>query len=82
MASVPRGKSLSGGPSIIMPPGPMLGPPRKPFACRAIKKQTLELEMKIMKFRQLSGRNADQEFQARAKQKIEELEQKLREIDE
>jgi hypothetical protein len=35
-----------------------------------------------MKFRQLSGRNADQEFQARAKQKIEELEQKLREIDE
>ena len=35
-ASVPRGKSLSGGPSIIMPPGPMLGPPRGPFlyGCR------------------------------------------------
>ena len=27
-ASVPRGQSLFGGPSIIMPPGSMLGPPR------------------------------------------------------
>ncbi|PPQ14273.1 hypothetical protein CV770_37940 [Bradyrhizobium sp. AC87j1] len=33
-ASVARGKSLSGGPSIIMPPGPMLGPPRESFYTR------------------------------------------------
>lgn len=26
--SVPRDRSLSGSPSIITPPGPMLGPPR------------------------------------------------------
>ena len=38
--------------------------------------------MQIMKYRELLGRVGDEDFHERAKAKIAELEQKLREIDE
>ena len=41
-----------------------------------------ELEMKIMRYRQLVDRTADDEFLRRIRNQIAELEQKLREIDE
>ena len=46
------------------------------------KNERVELEMQLLKYRQLTGRVDDQEFQRRAQEKIAELEQKLREIDE
>ena len=46
------------------------------------KNERVELEMKMMKYRQLAGRIIDEEFVRRAKEKIAELEKKLREIDE
>jgi hypothetical protein len=45
------------------------------------KNERVELEMQIMKYRQLTSRTADEEFLKRVKEKIEELEAKLREID-
>jgi len=42
----------------------------------------VELEMKIMRYRQLVDRIADEEFLRRIRNQIAELEQKLREIDE
>jgi hypothetical protein len=44
--------------------------------------ERVELEMQIMKYRALLGRVGNEEFHERAKAKIAELEQKLREIDE
>jgi hypothetical protein len=41
----------------------------------------VELEMKIMKYRQLMSRATDAEFLKRAGEKIVELEKTLREID-
>ena len=41
----------------------------------------VELEMKIMRYRQLVDRIADEEFLRRIRNQIAELEQKLREID-
>ena len=46
------------------------------------KNERVELEMQIMKYRQLLTRITDDEFLKRAKDKIAELEDKLREIDE
>jgi hypothetical protein len=46
------------------------------------KNERRELEMEMMKYRQLAGRIIDEEFVRRAKEKIAELEKKLREIDE
>jgi hypothetical protein len=46
------------------------------------KNERVELEMKIMRYRQLGRRITDEEFQKRAREQIAELEQKLREIDE
>jgi hypothetical protein len=48
----------------------------------AHKNERVELEMQILKYRNLLNRVADDEFVKRAKEKIAELEQKLREIDE
>jgi hypothetical protein len=42
----------------------------------------VELEMKIMRYRQLVDQTADEEFLRRIRNQIAELEQKLREIDE
>jgi hypothetical protein len=42
----------------------------------------VELEMKIMRYRQLVNRTADEEFLRRIRNQIAELEQKLRETDE
>jgi hypothetical protein len=46
------------------------------------KNERVELEAQIMKYRQLLSRVTDTEFLRRANEKIAELEQKLREIDE
>jgi hypothetical protein len=46
------------------------------------KNERLELEMQILKYRDLLSRVSDEEFLKRARAKIAELEQKLREIDE
>jgi hypothetical protein len=48
----------------------------------AHKNERVELEMQILKYRDLVSRIMDEEFQKRAKAKIAELELKLREIDE
>lgn len=45
------------------------------------KNERVELEMKILKFRQMLFRITDDQFQKRATEKLAELEQKLREID-
>jgi hypothetical protein len=42
----------------------------------------VELEMKIVKYRQLVDRTADEEFSRRIRTQIADLERKLREIDE
>jgi hypothetical protein len=41
-----------------------------------------DLEMQILKYRQLASRIADEEFVRRAGERIAELERKLREIEE
>jgi hypothetical protein len=46
------------------------------------KNERVELEMQIMRYRQLASRTIDEEFVRRAKEKIADLERKLREIDE
>ena len=46
------------------------------------KNERVELAIKIMRYRELSRRTADEEFFRPIKDKIAELEQKLREIDE
>jgi len=46
------------------------------------KNERVEIEMQIMKYRELTGRIADEQFLRRAREKIAELERKLREIDE
>jgi|HubBroStandDraft_5_1064220.scaffolds.fasta_scaffold295333_2 hypothetical protein len=46
------------------------------------KNERMEIEMQILKYRELLGRVGDEEFHKRAKAKIEELKQKLSEIDE
>jgi hypothetical protein len=46
------------------------------------KSERVELEMKIMKYRQWTGRVVDEEFQKRLREQTAELERKLREIDE
>lgn len=45
------------------------------------KNERVELEMQIMKYRQMTSRVADEEFLRRVNEKIKELEAKLREID-
>jgi formiminotetrahydrofolate cyclodeaminase len=45
------------------------------------KNERAELEMQIMKHRQLTSRITDEEFLKRLEEKIAELEQKLHEID-
>ena len=44
--------------------------------------QSVELEMEIVRYRQLADRTADEELLRRIRTQIAELEQKLREIDE
>ncbi len=44
--------------------------------------ERVELEMQIMKYRRLLERVTNEEFARRAREKIADLEQKLREIDE
>jgi hypothetical protein len=46
------------------------------------RNERVELEMRIMKYRQFLVLIADEQFQQTAKEKIAELEKKLREIDE
>jgi hypothetical protein len=46
------------------------------------KNERVELEMQIMKYRQIMSRTTNAEFQKQAEEKILELERKLREIDE
>jgi hypothetical protein len=46
------------------------------------KNERVELAIKIMRYRELSQRTADEELLRAIKDKIAELEQKLREIDE
>ena len=46
------------------------------------KNERVELAIKIMRYRELSWRTANEEFLRPIKAKIAELEQKLREIDE
>jgi hypothetical protein len=46
------------------------------------KNERVELEMEIMRFRQLGRRITDEQLQKRLRQRLAELEQKLREIDE
>jgi hypothetical protein len=46
------------------------------------KNERVELAMKIMRYRQLANRTADEEFLRAISAKIAELEQQLREIDE
>ncbi len=46
------------------------------------KNERVELEMKIMKHRQLASRTADEEFLQRIEAQIAVLMQKLRKIDE
>ena len=45
------------------------------------KKERVELAIRIMRYREVSRRTADEEFLRAIKDKIAELEQKLREID-
>jgi hypothetical protein len=45
------------------------------------KNERVELEMQIMKRRQMTSRIADEEFLRRVNEKIRDLEVKLREID-
>jgi len=45
------------------------------------KNEHVELEMKILKFRQWAGRVTDDEFLKRLREQIAELEHKLREVD-
>lgn len=44
--------------------------------------ERVELEMKILRHRQMASRTADEEFLRRIKAQIAELERKLRAIDE
>jgi hypothetical protein len=44
--------------------------------------ESVELALKLMRFRQMATRTADEQFLRALKDKIAELEQKLREIDE
>lgn len=44
--------------------------------------ERVELEMKIMRHRQMAKRTTDQEFLSRIKEQIADLERKLRAIDE
>jgi hypothetical protein len=46
------------------------------------KNERVELDLQIMKYRELLFRIADEQFLEQAKAKITELERKLREIDE
>ena len=46
------------------------------------KNERVELEMRILRYRQLASRTSDEEFLRRIKEQVAELEQKLREIDE
>jgi hypothetical protein len=46
------------------------------------KNERVELEMKIMKYRQLASRITDEELLKRFAEQIADLERKLREIDE
>jgi hypothetical protein len=46
------------------------------------KNERAELEMEMMKYRQLAGRMVDEEFVRRAKEKVAELKKKLGEVDE
>ena len=46
------------------------------------KNERVELAIRIMRYRELSQRTADEQFLRAVKDKIMELEQKLREIDE
>jgi hypothetical protein len=46
------------------------------------KNERVELEMKIIRYRQLAYRTADEEFLSRIQAQRTELEWKLREIDE
>jgi hypothetical protein len=46
------------------------------------KNERVELEMRILRYRRLASRTADEEFLRRVKEQVAELEQKLREIDE
>ena len=52
------------------------------FRVRPCAAKRVELEMKIVRYRQLVDRTADEEFLRRIRTQIAELEQKLREIDE
>jgi hypothetical protein len=47
----------------------------------ADKNERVELELQILKYRDLLSRVSDEDFLKRAKAKIAELEQKLRQID-
>ena len=57
---------------------------KKTLGMRAVrsKNERVELEMKIMRYRQFESRITDEEFLKRLANQIAELEQKLREIDE
>jgi hypothetical protein len=44
--------------------------------------ERVELEMKIIRYREFATRTTDEKFLSRIKDQIAELEQKLREIDE
>lgn len=44
--------------------------------------ERVELEIQIMRYRQIASRTTDQEFLDRLAEQIAKLEQKLREIDE
>jgi hypothetical protein len=46
------------------------------------KNERVELELQIMKYRQIMSRTTNAEFIKQAEEKILELERKLREIDE
>jgi hypothetical protein len=46
------------------------------------KNERVELAIKVMRYRELAQRTADEEFLRLVKARIAELEQKLREIDE
>jgi hypothetical protein len=50
-------------------------------ACDAHKNERVELEMTIMKYRRWTHQIADEDFQKRLRERIAELERKLREID-
>ena len=52
------------------------------MAAVRVKNERVELEMRILRYRQLASRISDEEFLKRAKERVAELEKKLREIDE